>query len=245
MIESAAILAAGQGTRLGPLAEGMPKGFLTLGGRPIIEESIEKLIDCGVSRIVIGTGFGARHYEQLADRYPQVQCLENPEFANSGSMHTLYRLRALLPDRFLLLESDLIYERAALEALIDTDEQNVILASGFTGAGDEVYIETDRASNLVAMSKDRSTLAHADGELVGVSRISPRAYAAMCGFAEEQFARTLALDYEDALVAIAASEDVRVLKIDGLAWTEIDDKMHLRRAREVVYPEILRREASR
>lgn len=245
MIETAAILAAGQGLRLGPLAEGMPKGFLTLGDRPIVEESIETLIDCGVSRIVIGTGFGAQHYGQLADRYPQIRCIANPEFANSGSMHTLYRLRALLPDRFLLLESDLIYERAALQALIAAPEDNVILASDSTGAGDEVYIETDRSSNLVTMSKDRSALAHADAELVGISAISPRAYAAMCRFAEARFTHSLKVDYEDALVAIAGREDVSVLKVDGLAWAEIDDAVHLGRARDVVYPLIQRRDGRR
>jgi hypothetical protein len=37
--------------------------------------------------------------------------------------------------------------------------------------------------------------------------------------------------------------DVRVLKLDGIAWAEIDDATHLSRAREIVYPEILRRDA--
>ena len=90
-----------------------PKGFLRLGERPIIEESIEKLLQCGVSNIVIGTGFGAHHYERLADRYPQVRCVLNAEYERSGSMYTLYELRHVLTERFLLLESDLIYERAA------------------------------------------------------------------------------------------------------------------------------------
>ena len=243
MIESAAILAAGRGTRLGSLAAGMPKGFLTLGHRPIVQESIEKLIDCGISQIVIGTGFGAEYYEQLATQYPQVRCVRNPGFATSGSLHTLYQLRHSLANRFLLLESDIIYERAALEALIETDLDNVILASDLTGSGDEVYIETDRSSNLVAMSKDRLALSRADAELVGISVLSPHAYSAICRFARDAFEHTPNLDYEDALVDIARDIDVRVLKIDGIAWSEIDDAAHLRRARDIVYPEILRRDA--
>ena len=243
MIETAAILAGGRGTRLGSLAGGMPKGFLTLGHRPIAQESIEKLIDCGISQIIIGTGFGARYYEQLADQYPQVRCVRNPEFAKSGSLYTLYQLRHFLADRFLLLESDIIYERAALEALIEADQDNVILASDLTGSGDEVYIETDRSSNLVAMSKDRFALSRVDAELVGISSLSPSAYLAMCRFAHDAFDHTLDLDYEDALVNVARDVDVRVLKLDGIAWAEIDDAAHFRRAREIVYPEILRRDA--
>lgn len=243
MIGTAVILAAGQGTRLGSHAEGMPKGFLTLGDRPIVQESIEKLIDTGVSRIVIGTGFGAQHYEQLADRYPQVRCIRSPEFANSGSMYTLYELREVLADRFLLLESDLIYERAALESVIRSDRDDVILASDFTASGDEVYIEVDPSSNLVAMSKDRSALTRADAELVGIAGLSATAFSAMCRFAHDVFDRTLDLDYEDALTGIARDLDLHVLRVDGLAWAEIDDAAQLRRAREIIYPEIQRREA--
>jgi 2-aminoethylphosphonate-pyruvate transaminase len=242
LIETAAILAGGRGTRLGALAGGMPKGFLALGHRPIVQESIEKLIDCGISRIVIGTGFGAQHYDQLADLYTQVHCIRNEEYAHSGSMRTLYQLRDVLTDRFLLLESDLIYERAALEAFVRSDSDDVILASDFTSSGDEVYIEADQSSNLVAMSKDPLALSHVDAELVGICSISPKAYSAMCDFAGDVFEHTLQLDYEAALVGIAGEAPIRVLRVDGLAWAEIDDESHLHRARELVYPEILRRD---
>ena len=243
MINSAAILAGGSGTRLGSLAEGRPKGFLTLGRRPIIEESIEKLLHCGIAQIVIGTGFGARYYDRLAERYPQVHCVLNVDYERSGSMYTLYQLRDLLSERFLLLESDIVYERAALEAVIQSEHDVVVLASGPTDSGDEVFIEADDSSNLVAMSKARDSLSRVDAELVGISSISSAAYLAMCGFADGEFERTLDLDYEHALVGIARDMPVRVLRLDGLAWAEIDDESHLRRVREVVYPEIQRREA--
>lgn len=244
MIETAAILAGGRGTRLGSLTQGMPKGFLTLGGDPIVQESIEKLIDCGISQIIIGTGFGDHYYEQLASQYTQVRCVKNAAFMNSGSMYTMYQLRNLLVDRFLLLESDLIYERAALEALIQSEDDNVVLASDLTHSGDEVYIETDRSSNLVTMSKDRLAVSQVDAELVGICSISTDAYSAMCRFAHRVFNRTLELDYEDVLVGITDDIPIHVLKINGLAWAEIDDEAHLLRAREVVYPEILSRDES-
>ena len=42
-VSSAVILAAGMGTRLRGELEDRPKGFLELGDRPIISESIERL----------------------------------------------------------------------------------------------------------------------------------------------------------------------------------------------------------
>ncbi len=46
-VATAVILAAGRGTRLGPLGAIIPKGLIRLGPRPIIEESLERLISVG------------------------------------------------------------------------------------------------------------------------------------------------------------------------------------------------------
>ena len=42
-LSKAVILAAGKGKRLGHLTMGVPKGFISLGEKTIIEESIEKM----------------------------------------------------------------------------------------------------------------------------------------------------------------------------------------------------------
>jgi 2-aminoethylphosphonate-pyruvate transaminase len=67
-MRTAVILAAGMGIRLGSELTDRPKGFLELGDRPIIEESVQRLSDAGIERIVIVTGYGAEHYEKLAAR---------------------------------------------------------------------------------------------------------------------------------------------------------------------------------
>ncbi len=60
----------------------MPKGFLRLGDRPIIEESISRLLEVGVRHIVIVTGHIAGFYHALQARYPDVvQLVHNPYYA--------------------------------------------------------------------------------------------------------------------------------------------------------------------
>ena len=244
---TAVILAAGRGQRLGERGLLAPKGFLTLGDRPIVEESILKLREAGVSDVVVVTGHLAEHYEALAARYPGlVRTLHNPAFAESGSMYSLYLAALALPESFLLLESDLIYEHRALDEILATRSGTAILVSGFTQSGDEVYIEA-RDDLLAALSKDRRQLGSGViGELVGISRVDKPAFAAMCRHAETIFARTLKLEYEHALVAASQSgHPVLCHRVPDLVWSEIDDVNHLERARDRVYPAIRARDAAR
>ncbi|MDG1226205.1 MAG: NTP transferase domain-containing protein, partial [Burkholderiales bacterium] len=50
---TAMILAAGKGSRMGPLGENHPKALLEVAGKPLIQHHIEKLIKVGFNRIVI------------------------------------------------------------------------------------------------------------------------------------------------------------------------------------------------
>jgi choline kinase len=155
-------------------------------------------------------------------------------------MYSLYCARAVIDADFLLLESDLIYEPRALSTLIAYPAADAILLSGPTHAGDEVYVET-RSDNLVAMSKNRSTLDRVAGELVGISKISVGLYTRMLRIAAAAFKASLHFDYEtDCLVAAGAEQAIACPLIEDLVWSEIDDPAHLRRATTSVYPDICR-----
>ncbi len=238
-IDTAVILAAGRGTRLqGTLSE-LPKGFLRLGGVPIVERSIRKLLDYGITRILIGTGHLSEAYERLSGTYVGIECVRNEDYATTGSMHTLYQLRDHIDRNFLLLESDLIYEQRSLRLLLSDPRRDVILASGRTNSGDEVYLQTDEAGNLVNVSKDPACLGRIHGELVGISKLSIETYRRLC----EATADKPKLDYEHGLAGLAGQRPLFVHKVEDLAWGEIDDEAHLKRVLAAVYPEILKREA--
>jgi 2-aminoethylphosphonate-pyruvate transaminase len=242
-IDTAVILAAGRGSRLGALNDGRPKGFLTLGRESIVEESIARLRRAGVRRVVIVTGYEASWYAELAARSPGVELVHNAQFDESGSMYSLALAAARLSGPFLLLESDLIYEQRALSSLLNLDQDNIVLVGGFSAAGDEVFIGASPEGTLVDMGKNRAAVVGSViGELVGISRISPAALSAMLEFGEAEFRRTLNVDYESALVAAATKVPVQCLVVDDLIWSEIDDPSHLERARSIVYPFIVDRD---
>lgn len=57
MIKTAVIMAAGMGTRFGRYTDLIPKGFIPYKEKPMVIRSIEMLINCGIEKIIIGTGY--------------------------------------------------------------------------------------------------------------------------------------------------------------------------------------------
>ena len=238
-MKTAVILAAGMGTRLRTAHVDMPKGFIELGGKPIIEQSIARLEQAGIRDIVIVTGYAAEYYHKLAVRYDgTIRIVHNPDYAESGSMYSLFCARDVIDDDFLLLESDIVYESRALDVLIDLESPDAVLLSGPTHAGDEVYIEAPNGL-LLNMSKDQSVLGSVAGELVGISKISHSLHGYMNHLAREQFNDSYYYDYEtDCLVAAARNWEIVCPLVPDLVWAEIDDPAHLERARKEVWPRL-------
>ncbi len=226
-VETAVILAAGQGTRLGKLGTEIPKGFLKLADRSIIEESLDKLAATGVRRVVIVTGHLAHFYRELAAaRSGLVETVHNPRYAELGSFYSLQvGLERAGDGPLLVLEADLVYEPRALDELLADPREDVILLSSPTRSGDEVWVETDGDGRLVAMSKERARLgARVAGELVGITRVSPQLAALLRALPPEG-------EYEvGGLVAASRRRPVYCRRVDGLTWAEIDDEKHMRRA---------------
>lgn len=243
-VDTAVILAAGRGTRLGARGRSTPKGFIELGGRPIVERSLDLLAAAGVERVVIVTGHVAERYDDLARRRAGlVTTVHNAEFERSGSLWSLHCARDAIVSDFLLLESDIVYERRALSAVLGATQEDVVLVSGPTASGDEVWVEAP-GGRLAAMSKDRSRLgSDVLGELVGISRISLGLLSEIAREIDRRPEGSRALEYETGgLVVAAARRAVHCLLVPDLAWCEIDDEAHLARARDAVYPRIIARD---
>lgn len=243
MIKQAVILAAGLGSRLGKYTKDMPKGFLEIDGIAIVENSIKKLIASGIEEIIIGTGYKAEFYDNLAKKYSCIKTVYNPDFEKTSSMATLMTCAPHIKGDFLLLESDLIYDKIGLFVLINDERKNVILASGASNSHDEVYLATNDKNELKIVSKDKSRIPYPAGELVGISKLTKNTLEKMCDFYANS--KNLKLDYENVLEEISnemlkkvGNSNIFVRKIEYYVWAEIDDENMLKRASEQIYPRI-------
>ncbi len=247
MIRQAVIMAGGLGSRLKGRTEAMPKGFLEIDGMPIVERSVKKLFASGIEEIIIGTGHCSEWYERLAEKYRCIKLVKNERYADTGSMGTLACCIPHVWTDALILESDLIYDDQGLFVLINDSRKNVILASGKTGSGDEVYLEVDAGEHLLRHSKKLSEIGTVFGELVGITKLTRTTLDKMNDYCNAELKSQPKMEYETAMSRVSSTasdikEKIAVRKIERYAWCEIDDENHLERAVTTVYPLIIENE---
>ncbi len=241
-VKTAVILGAGSGRRLKNVVADYPKGFLTLGQKPIVQESIDKLFAFDIEEIIIVTGFASRYYEELVAGNAKIKLIKNEVYADSGSMYSLACARNLIARDFLLLESDLIYEKAALEALQSSVFSSSILLSGKTNSGDEVYVDV-KDTRISHISKKKEEVKNLGGELVGISKISVGFYKEMLKEADQFFKTNLNWEYDTGCISnVAKRADIFATKVEDLVWSEVDNEEHLNRAKKTIYPKIMERD---
>jgi mannose-1-phosphate guanylyltransferase len=119
----AVILVGGEGTRLRPLTDTVPKAVMPLAGRPFLSYMIDWLGRHGVVEAVLACGFKAdRVHEVLGEGYDGVRLryVEEPE--PRGTAGAIKFAAEQLPDRFLALNGDVLTD-LDLTALISFHQQ--------------------------------------------------------------------------------------------------------------------------
>jgi 2-aminoethylphosphonate-pyruvate transaminase len=224
MVTTAVIMAAGMGTRFGDMTTEIPKGFIKVGDKPMIIRSIETLLASGIKRIIIGTGFKKELYEDLALKYPQIECVYSPVYATTNSMYTLWNCRqAIGEEDLLVLESDLVFEKKAIDELLLDHHSNNMLCADVTKFQDSYFLEYNHNLELVNCSVNENDL-DVCGEMVGIHKLSNSFYKELCSYYSKVVKVKPKMGYEFALLHLVQTfEPIHVHKIPDLIWYEIDD----------------------
>ncbi len=243
---TAVVLAAGMGTRLRSEWADLPKALLAFGGETLIQRTLRLLRGRGVVRVVVVVGYSRASFAPLG-ALPDVELVDNARYASTGTLASLCCALGVVDTSFLLLESDLLYEPRALDVVLADPRPDLVLGSGPTRAGDEVWIEAT-GDRLVNLSKDRGALGQVAGELVGICKISASLAVALRderGILERARGDDRASYETDGLVAVARSREIAVRVVPDLVWGEVDFESHYVRLRDEVMPRLVAAEQGR
>jgi choline kinase len=119
----AIILAAGQGTRLRPLTENIPKCMVEVSGKSLFEWQVETMKKCGINKIVAVTG-----YKQEAIPHYGIIKAFNENYASTNMVVSLFCAEEHLKGNVIISYGDIIYSESVLRGLMDT-KQDIVIAS--------------------------------------------------------------------------------------------------------------------
>lgn len=106
-------LAAGLGSRLRPATLNVPKPLVRVHGKPIICSAIEAALAAGIEEIYIVRGYLGECFDQLANKYPQIRLLDNPEYQTSNNVSSAMQVRHLMSNAYVM-EADLLINNPAI-----------------------------------------------------------------------------------------------------------------------------------
>jgi L-glutamine-phosphate cytidylyltransferase len=237
----AVILCAGQGRRLLPLTEFLPKCLLRIAGRPVLEWQLRALAANGVSDVTVVTGFGAEEVEAALRRMGPVadgaRTLFNPFFAVADNIGSCFVARELLRSSdTVLLNGDTVFEPAILRRALRSPDAPITVTIDRKPAYDaddmKVSVEGTRLRAIGKTLRPEET----DGESIGLLLFRGRGGAEFAKGIEAVLRRPDGLRrwYLSVIDALAPAGSVRVASIEGLSWGEIDYPGDLARAEDVV-----------
>ena len=232
------ILAAGMGSRLKKLTQKKPKCMVEVSGVTLIERALKQLDKLQLNRIVIVTGYSSDILTNFAnglDIVTPIVYVNNDIYDQTNNIYSLYLAKDFLEsDDTLLLESDLIFEEGILEKIINDKEENLALVDKYESWMDGTCLivgENDEIESFVPGRKFDFTNSNNYYKTVNIYKFSKdfsrRYYVPFL----EAYSKALGYNeyYEEVLriITILDNPIIKVKKLNGELWYEIDDEADL------------------
>lgn len=190
----ALILAAGDSKRLKSLTKDMPKSFLEINNKKIIEHHLDKISESGITTATIVVGFMKEQFKkEIGFKYKNINieyidCDEYSSWNHGWSFYLSKRQIIKNNKNVLVVHADTFYDYELLDLLLKKDEENLILAdSEYTiKTNDEllVYGENNSVSGLFFSNEKKP---NPIGEFVGLHKMKLDSFILFCDFLESYF----------------------------------------------------------
>ena len=231
----AVILAAGTGSRLGTVSNGLPKCLLPIGGRPLIEHQLETLADAGIGSVLVVVGHKADDVRKtVGDR---AEYIDNSRFEETNSLYSLWLAKDWIKGPFVLLNGDLFFHPDILHRLL-AKEGNAIAFDSSSAIGAEQTKVAIQNGKVIDLGKDISaelTRGESLGlicfDAVGCEALFPRVNAMIHNGGEKSWVM-------EAVRSECTALAFKAVNIAGLPWAEVDFPHDLIRAQREVWSAI-------
>ncbi len=120
------ILAAGEGTRMRPLTANIPKPLLPVAGEPFLNHTIKALKECGLTEVIILTGWKQRrlreHFKDGSQWNIKISYVEQEK--RLGTANAIGLAKNFVDDTFLCLNGDTVLTKGIINSLMSFSTEN-------------------------------------------------------------------------------------------------------------------------
>lgn len=245
----AIILAAGMGKRLKELTHDNTKCMVKVNGTTLIDRMLHQLDERHLSRIVIVTGYEGNklidYISTLGINTP-ICYVDNPVYDKTNNIYSLSLAKEyLFKEDTLLFESDIIFEDAVLDCLIEDSRDTLALVDKYEPWMDGTCIKLDADDNIIDFISGRKFDFNNTKDCyktVNIYKFSkhfsethyiPFMDAYLKAIGENEY-------YEQVLRVVTMLDDAEIKgkRLDHQKWYEIDDAQDLDIAEAIFCPDI-------
>ena len=234
----AIILAAGMGKRLKELTSNATKCMVEVNGVTMIERALSQLDALNLERIVLVVGYEGKklmEYIGTLDIKTPVQYVDNDVYYKTNNIYSLYLAKDyLLQDDTLLLESDIIFESAILERLLNNPYPSLALVAKYESWMDGTVVTLDEEDNIIGFLGKKDFKFSDVSEYyktVNIYKFSKEFSASHYVPFLEAYCKALGNNeyYEQVLKVITFLDkpEIKAERLENESWYEVDDVQDL------------------
>ena len=160
------IIAAGQGSRIRSVTDGIPKTLLKLKGKSLLERVLENAVTVGIQEAVVVTGYRSTDLMSYIDNHKfeiNIETVYNPDWDQANGLSVL-AAKPLIPDGepFMISMSDHIYDAELLKNIFQSSLDNYDALVGLDFRINNIYdiddgmkvsVDNIRNTKIAGMSK--------------------------------------------------------------------------------------------
>ena len=248
----AIILAAGMGKRLKELTQNNTKCMVKVNGVTLIDRMLHQIERQHLSRIIIVVGYEGQkliNYIDTLDIHTPIIFINNPIYDKTNNIYSLALAKDwLCKEDTLLLESDIIFEDAVLDELLNDPRPTLALVDKYESWMDGTCVKLHEDDSIDAFVPGKRFVFEEIPEYYKTVNI----YKFSREFSAHQYVPFLdayveALGnneyYEQVLRVITMLEgsELRAKRLSGQKWYEMDDIQDLDIAESMFHPDEGRR----
>ncbi len=224
-VNHALIIAAGRGVRFGNATHLYPKPLIEVAGVPLLCRTLLTAFEAGIDHFTVVTGYKGESLEDYICRNIteglSVQCVRNEKWQRPNGL-SVVRAKGHLPDRFVLLMADHLFEAQILRDLVAVPL-----------APDHCRLAVDFHPERISDLADATKVAVCDGRVIDIGKEITHYNAIDTGIflcsrgIFEALETAISRGREtlsDGVREIACCQRMEAMDIGDLFWQDIDDE---------------------